>query len=358
MDKDYFKKLMTIGIFLALVVLTFFLVKPILLSIILGVILAFIFTPLYNWTNKKIKSKNISALLVCALLLFLIIIPLWFLTPLLVNQSIHIYLKSQQMDFVKPIKAIFPSLFSSETFSAQMGAIIYSFVNKITHSVMDSVSKLILNFPALFLQYIVVLFTFFFVLRDQNQLKDYVQSLLPYPKEIKRKLFKSSKEITNSVLYGQVIIGVIEGAVAGLGFFIFKVPNALTFTLLSVLAGIFPIIGTTIIWLPVMIYLLIAGNTFAAIGVLIFGLLSGIVDNVLKPIFISQRTNLNSLSILISMIGGIFLFGVIGIILGPLIFAYLLIVLEIYRDKKVPGPFTKELKGFPYSKKSSYNIFK
>jgi len=357
MDKIDFKKITAIGIFVTLLVLTFLLIKPILLSIVLGIILAFIFTPVYNWLNKKIKSENISAFLICLLLLILIILPLWFLTPLLVNQSIHLYLASQQMDFVKLVQGIFPSLFSSETFSAQIGTVIYSFVNKITHSLMDSVSNLILNFPTLFLQYIIVFFTFFFVLKDQTKFKNYIQSLLPFSNEIEEKLFKSSKGITASVLYGQVVMGVIQGIFVGLGFFIFKVPNALIFTFLAILVGIFPIIGTSIIWIPIMIYLFIAGNTFAAIGVLFFGVLSLIAENILKPIFISKRTNLNSLSILIGMIGGLFLFGIIGIILGPLILAYLFIILEIYRDKRIPGIFLEESKELEDSKKNSSKNF-
>ena len=143
-----------------------------------------------------------------------------------------------------------------------------------------------------------------------------------------------------SVIYGQVVIGIVQGLAVGLGFFIFKVPNALFLTLLASLAGIFPIIGTTIIWAPVVIYLLIAGNTFPALGVLVFGLISASIDNLARPVFVSKRTQMHSALVLIGMIGGLLLFGVIGVILGPLIIAYLLIVLEIYRNKRSPGIFT------------------
>ena len=105
---------------------------------------------------------------------------------------------------------------------------------------------------------------------------------------------------------------------------------------------IFPIIGTALIWIPVAIYLFVAGNPVSALGVVIFGLLSSLVENFYKPIFISRRTKLNSSIILIGMIGGLFLFGILGIILGPLILAYLLIILEIYRNKKLPDVFIQQ----------------
>ena len=336
-EENYFKKIVAAGILLFLIVLSFFLIKPILISIIFGAILAFIFLPVYRWINKYVKSKDLSAFLICILLLVLIIVPIWFMTPLVLSQSVEIYIASQQIDFVKPLENIFPSLFVSETFSKQIGLTVSSFVTGLTTSMMNSISEMIMNFPILFLQMVVALFVFFFVLRDKDKLMSYVKSLMPFSREVEKKLFKSSKDITISVLYGQVVIGVVQGIIAGIGYLLFKVPNALILIILTALAGIFPIIGTAIIWVPVAVYLLIAGNTFAALGVTIFGVLSSVLENFLKPVFISKRTKMNSSLVIIGMIGGLFLFGILGIILGPLVLAYLFIILEIYRNKKTPG---------------------
>jgi len=341
MEDIYFRKIMTSVILITLAVLSFLLVKPILLSIIFGILLAFLFTPVYNWFYKIIKSKNISAFLVCFLLILLIVLPLWFLTPVVIDQSIKIYISSQQMDFVKPIKSIFPAFFSSEEFSTEIGSIIHSFVTKSTNKLMNALSTLVLNFPTLFLQSIVVFFTLFFVLRDKEEMILYIKSLLPFSKEVEGKLFKLSKNITSSVIYGQIVIGIIQGLLLGLGLFIFNVPNTLILTLLACLAGVFPIIGVAIIWIPVVIYFLIAGNTFPAFGVIVFGLVSSSIDNVIRPIIVSKRTNMPSSLILIGMIGGLFLFGILGLILGPLILAYLLIILEIYRKKRTPSILTQ-----------------
>ncbi|MAH03489.1 hypothetical protein CMI39_01740 [Candidatus Pacearchaeota archaeon] len=344
MNEDYFKKIMTTIILLVLVVLSFLLLKPILMSIIVGIILAFIFNPVYNWVLKSTNSKNLSAGLICVLLILLILLPLWLFTPIFIEQSFEVYLASQQMDFVTPLKSIFPSLFASEEFSAEIGSVLYSFVTRITNSLVNLLSQLILNFPTLFLQLIVTFFTFFFVLKDKDELINYIQSILPFSKDVEKKLFESSKGITFSVIYGQVIIGMIQGLIVGLGFFIFKVPNALFLTLLASLAGIFPIIGTTIVWLPIAIYLFIAGNTFSGIGITIFGAISNIIDNIIRPAFVYQKTRMHPLLVLVGMIGGLFLFGILGFILGPLIIAYVLILLEIYRGNKSSGIFKSSLK--------------
>jgi predicted PurR-regulated permease PerM len=218
-----------------------------------------------------------------------------------------------------------------------MTNVIYSFVTRITNSVMTAFSDVILNFPTLALQLIVTLFVFFFTLRDGEKLINYVQSLLPFPKSVEKRLFKSTKEITYSVLYGQVVIGILQGLLAGVGFFIFGINNALFLTFLAAIAGILPIIGTALVWVPVAIYLIITGNIGAFIGVSIFGILSSIMENTIKPAFVAKRTNVNPVVILLGMIGGLLFFGILGIILGPLILSYLLIVLEVYRDKRVPG---------------------
>lgn len=337
MDDKYYSKI-TSGIILGLLlVLSFFLIKPFLLAILSSFILAFLFRPFYLKLNKKIKSKNLSATLICVFLLILIVIPIWFLTPILVNQSIQIFIASQNLDLVTPLKNLLPQLFETEVVSNGITTALYSFITKLTNSTMNIFSDLILNFPTLFLQFLVVLFVFFFSLKDGDSLVDYIKSLLPFSKETEKKLFKSTNDITYSVLYGQVVLGILQGLVAGVGFFIFGVDNALLLTLLACIAGILPIIGTAIIWIPVAAYLLISNHVGAFFGVLIFGLASTVFESVIKPAFVAKRTNVNSAVILIGMVGGIFFLGFLGAIIGPLILSYLLIILDLYRDKKIPG---------------------
>jgi predicted PurR-regulated permease PerM len=345
MEDVYFKKIITTIILATLVVMSFLLLKPILLSIISGLILAFIFMPVYDWMDSKIQKKNLSAILISLLLIFLIMVPIWFLTPILIDQSLKAFFAIQEIDFTKTLQSFLPSLFSSEEFSLEVASILRSFTSTSINSFTNYLSGIIINFPILMLQLFVVLVTFYFVLRDKEGLILYIKSLLPFSKEVENKLFKQTEGITKSVLYGQFVIGIVQGLIAGLGFFIFGVSNALILTLLACLAGILPIVGTSLIWVPVVVYLFIDGNSFPAIGIIIFGLVSTFIDNILKPVIVSHRTNVPMSIILIGMIGGYFLFGILGFILGPLILSYLLIILEIYRNKKIPGILIQEPAG-------------
>ena len=114
MDENLFRKITTIVILAVLILLTFFLLRPILMAVIFAIILAFIFTPVYNWLNKKIKHENLSGIIICILLVILIAIPVWFFTPIMLDQSLKIYYATQETDFVTPLKSVFPSAFASE----------------------------------------------------------------------------------------------------------------------------------------------------------------------------------------------------------------------------------------------------
>jgi predicted PurR-regulated permease PerM len=329
MSDEFFRKAVPLITAIALIVLAFVIIKPIAMAIILGILLAFIFSPVYTFVKKILKRKNLSAFLICLLLIVLIVIPLWYLAPIMINQSIKFYMASQEMDFVSSLQNFFPHFFQSDAFSNEVANALRTFMTKATNSLMNSLSSILLNIPKIILELIVVFFTFFFVLRDGDKLILYIKSLIPFSKDVENKLVKSTRDITLSILYGQVV-------------FVFKAPNAILLAVLAAFAGIIPVFGNVIVWLPVAIYFLIAGNTVAALGVTAFGLISILVETLIKPIFISKFTKLNSSIILIGIIGGMFVFGIFGVILGPLIFAYLLIILEIYRNKKLPDVFIQQ----------------
>lgn len=340
MDTDYFRKVITTVIIIGLVVLSLLVIKPIFIAVIAGVLLAFVFNPLYELVQKLTKSKNISAGLVCLFLFLLIFIPFWFLTPMIVDETFKIYLAAQKIDFAALLQNIFPSLFHSPEFAAQVSSITSSFISKTMNSILNGFSDLILNLPSVLLQVLVVSFTFFFVLRDKDEILDYIRGLLPFSKEIEKKVFESSKDITYSVLYGHVVIGLLQGIIVGVGFLIFSVPNALFLTLLACVAAVIPVLGAPFVWIPVVVYLFISGSNGAAWAIVIFGLFAGVIDNILRPLIISKRTKISTLLITLGMVGGLLFMGVFGLIIGPLILAYLLIILELYRDKKSASGIT------------------
>lgn len=342
MDAEYFRKMMTIGILGALIVLSFFLLKPILLSIIAGFILAFIFSPVYNLLHRRIKSKGAPAVILVLVLFTIIVLSIWFFTPMLIDESIKLYRASQQLDIVTPLKNLLPNFFKSSEFSSEVAAAIHSFVTNLTNSLMNYLSKILLDLPNITAQILVIFFTFYYALRDKNEIICYIKSLLPFSKDVEKRLFDSTKDITSSVLFGQVLIGLVQGIILGVGFFIFGVTNPLLLTVLAIFLCALPIIGPAFVGIPVAIFLLIGGNTISTIGILIFTAIASLSEHFTRPLFVAKRAKLHSGLVIIGMVSGFILFGILGFVLGPLILAYLIIIIEIYRNKSFPGVLIQE----------------
>lgn len=335
MDESFFRKIAAILILSVLLVLSFLLLKPILLSILVGFLLAFLFSPIYSKLYKLTKLKVIPALFICILLLAAIIIPIWLFTPTVINESMKLVESSQKLDIITPLRTIFPTLFSSESFSQQVASITQSFITKITNSIMNYISGIILNFPQILLQIFVILFIFFSTLIDKDRILNYIRSLLPFSKEVEKKLFDSTKDITFAVLYGYIIVGIVQGIILGSGFFIFGVQNPFLLTFLTIIVGVLPLVGPSIVGIPVAIGLLLIGSPISAFGILAFTLLSSLSEQLIRPLIVSKKAKLPNMVVLVGMIGGFLLFGILGFILGPLILAYLIIIIEVYRNKSV-----------------------
>jgi len=330
--KKNFQDLVTFALVIGLFVLAIIIIKPIALSIIFGVLLAYIFYPLYTWTLSKIKNENLSAFLICLGLIAVILVIAGLILNSLVNQAINFYLYMQNANLFNIIKDTFPSFLSSIEPSAGIMNSLNSFISTIISDFIKGFGDFILNFPKILLQLFIVIFIFFFSLKDGKKGIEYIRSLSPLKKEIQEKFFKQFKNVTYSVLIGQILVGALQGIIAGIGFFIFKVPNPLLLTLLAMFFGIIPLIGPWLVWVPADIYLFAAGRTGAGLGLLIYGLIiSSGIDTLVRSLIVSKKTQINPTIIIIGMIGGLLVFGILGLIIGPLVLAYVLLIIELYR---------------------------
>lgn len=354
MEEKTFKKVLVIVILIGLFILTFFMLRSIALSICSGFILAYVFTPLFKKLNKKIKSKNLSALIVLAGILILLIVPLIFIIPIAARQMIDSYAYLQGKDLTPVFKSIFPNLFSSPEVSADISAMISSLTSNLAGAFLSVFKDIMFNLPNLFLQGAVILFTFFFILRDHELLIGYINSISPLPKEYHKRLADKFKQVTNSVLYGHVIVGIIQGLVAGIGYLIFGVSGVLLLTFFTILVSMIPTIGAWLIWVPVDIYLFSSGHVNAGIGLLIYGVfIVSWIDNIVRPIIVSKLSKINSGLVLIGMLGGLYAFGIVGIVLGPLILSYLILITEFYKERGFKSIIVQECPKNPSTHEST-----
>ena len=211
----------------------------------------------------------------------------------------------------------------------------------IASSIFSYLVSLLQNLPTLILNLAVVLFVFFFALRDQESLKEFVSGISPFRKDKETVLVTRFKDITSSIIYGYIIVGIIQGLALGLGLLIFGVPKALTLTIFGTFASMLPMIGPWFIWVPVVIGMLISGKVGFAIAFGIYCLFFvSTIDNILRPYIVSRKTGISSVVVLVGMIGGLFVFNILGLILGPLILAYLILFLKAYKDGTLSDMFS------------------
>jgi len=337
MEDKEIKKYVIITLFILLAVLSFLIIKPIFLSVFIGLVLAYLFSPLYRLINKKITSKNISALIVILLFVILVSIPSVMLIRYAISNLDKIYSYiSSITDLEAFVKTTFPQLLNNPQIAVNLHAITASLSSKMVGFVSSTINNMFFNIIPILLNIAVSLFIFFVAMRDQEELKGYFISLSPFSKEYQKKFYEKFDQVTYSVIYGELIVGISQGIIAGIGYFICGVPHALLLTIITTLVAIIPIIGPWLVWMPVDIYLFLNGHTNSAIGLLIYGLfIINWVDTILRPVIVSKGTKMNSAIALIGMTGGLYVFGLMGLIIGPLILAYLILLIEAYKDKKI-----------------------
>ena len=335
------RRISVLLLILLLAVLVFFLVRPIILSVVGGLLLAYTFFPLYRLVKNKIKVKNIAAIIVCLLAIIIIIVPLYFLIPFMINQVFGLFKAAQDFNMDGFVRVIFPS--APDPFIIQMTVTLDSLVNKISSAVLNTLVDVFLEIPVIMFHFIIVAFVFFFALKDSDKLSEFTSALSPLNKNQEKKLIQQFKDITNSILYGQIVIGIVQGIVTGIGFYLFGIPNALILTVLAMIFSVIPVLGPFFLWIPATIYLFTTGNTVAATVFLIYNILIvSNIDNILRMYLVSKRTNLSEVIVLIGMIGGLFIFGVLGLILGPLILAYFITFLQAYKENTLSSLFSVE----------------
>jgi len=335
-----FKRLSILVVLGILAALSFIILWPILSAIVTGLILAYIFYPAYTKVFSLIKEKNISALIIVFLVIFFILLPLWFLLPFVAKQIFEIYLYVQNLNLFSFLTKIFPPLSQIEL-SKDFALSFNNFVTSITSKILSSASSILLNLPSFVLKLVVIFFVFFFGMRDAELFRDYIKTLSPFSKSTEKDFAKKFRDITNSVIYGFIVVGILQGILTGIGLFIFGMPNALLLTVLAIFAAIIPVIGAWVIWLPSSIYLLISGKIFLGVGLFIYGaLFVSWIDNIIRPYIVSKKTEIPTVIVLIGMIGGLIVFGMLGLIIGPLILSYLLLILDAYRKNKFPSLFS------------------
>jgi len=172
----------------------------------------------------------------------------------------------------------------------------------------------------------------FYFLKDGDKIMNYFKELLPFKEEVKNKFITRFKEITTGVIYGSIVVGIVQGIIAGIGYYLFGIEGTFVLTLISIFLSILPI-GSWPVWIPLVLNLMYNGESGRAIGLAFYGFfIISYVDNILKPYIVGNKIKLSPIIAVLGMLGGAMLFGFIGLFIGPIILSYLILFLDFYRS--------------------------
>lgn len=319
-----------------LLIFLYFLIRPIFLSILLGLVLAYSFNPVNKIIRSKIKNPTLSSTITCTIVSLIIFAVIWFLIPILIRQIIDSYLAIQNIDVFGNFEKLFPFLFASEQSASLFSGAYHTLISATTNNMVSKFTDLIVDIPTLLFKLLVVLIVFFFGLRDGDKILNILRDSLPFSKSITNRFIEKSRQVTFSVIFGRVIVGILIGGLIGIGFYFTGIKGALFLTVLAIISSIFPIIGPWIVWIPVVVGMFLANKFVAGLFLLLYcGILVTVIEHILHTVYVSHTSKIPTSLTLIGMMGGLIVFGVFGIILGPLIMAYLSVLFEIYSENKV-----------------------
>jgi predicted PurR-regulated permease PerM len=177
----------------------------------------------------------------------------------------------------------------------------------------------------------IMLYTMFFFFMDGKKLIDKILYYLPLEDQDERRMLDKFTSVTRATLKGTAVIGILQGGLAGAAFAVVGIDSAVFWGTIMAVLSFIPGIGTALVWVPAAIILAATGHAAKAIGLGVFcAAVVGSVDNLLRPILVGRDTQMHELMILFGTLGGIIMFGVVGIIIGPIVAALFVTVWEIY----------------------------
>jgi len=302
---------------------------PFMTYIVLAGILTYTLFPIYHFINQRTRRPSLSAGLCVVLALLVMILPTVYLVSELVDQLSGAY-STLQTDSLSQVGDYLNSLTNGrvdfqETLNSALDQVRQSIVG-LAPNILGSISELVLGLFIMF-------FVMFYGFREGQGFMTYLKALIPLESGLKDSLFHEMRTITQAVLYGQVLTAVIQGGLGGFGLLIFGVPNALFWGAIMMITAFLPVLGTPMIWVPAGVGLILDAKATRGIMLLIYGATIVMnIDNFLRPKLVSGRTNVHPVLILIGVLGGLRVFGFIGMLVGPLILAILVALIKFYEQ--------------------------
>ena len=317
--------------------------------------ISFLLYPVHAWLVAKLRGRaNLSAALLTLATLLILIGPLTALGAAFAAQVAELLQFAQRVtadhrtsEFadladVPVIGALLAWL--QQSFGVSLGQIqgwLVEGARTILQLLASLGGKIFLGALGTVVGFIFMMFILFFVIRDGQQMLATLRALIPLPPGHKARLFVHLASVTRAMVYGSGVTALVQGALISVAFAILGLPSPIVFGVLAALLALAPLVGPPVLWVPAVVVLASQERWYAAIFLVAWGVMVSTIDNVLRPILVSGRAEVGTLTVFIGVLGGVAAFGAIGLILGPLVLALVIALVRFtleVRQMEAEGP--------------------
>ncbi len=332
--------------FLALFLVSIFLlgrlIWPFISIIVLAAVLTGVFNPFYALLKRKMRA-SLASLLTCFLVFVLIFIPIVLFVGILSKEAYDLYLmaksavlkeeiqvlfeKSQILDRINPLLSRFDFTITGEELNkaiSEIGKSIGLFLYGQASAIASNIFKFVLNF-------FFMLLIMYFLLIDGDKMLSFIMDLSPLPDHQDQQLIQKFKDMAGAILVVNSLSGIVQGIFGGTVFALFGLKSPFMWGLIMAILAFLPILGIGVVFLPTAVYLFLSGRIPAAVFFIVAYIVVTVgIENFLKPKLVGQRVQMHVLLVFLSIMGGLKLFGILGIIYGPLVVTGFITLTDIY----------------------------
>lgn len=340
---ERFRKAFLLLLVVGITILFLVMVRPFVMSVFLAAVFAGLAFPLFVWLRERLRGRRrLAALATLAVLFFGVLIPITGFLAIVGNEAIQlaqgvpgwVQSQSQRLDELRTaIERWIPSIdrfLPDPQALAEQASSIAGGTGRMIMGSLASATRGTLNF---LLQIFILLYAMYFFLLGGPALLRQILYYIPLSAAEEERLLERFVSVTRATLKGSLLIGVIQGGIAGLAFWVAGVPAPAFWGTVMVVLSIIPAVGAGLVWVPAVGYLFLAGRPVAAVLLLLWcAVVVGTIDNFLRPRLIGRDARMADLLILVSTLGGIVFFGALGFIVGPIIAALFVTVWHIYGE--------------------------
>ena len=340
MNQDVVNKSVLLLLVLVISALFLSMIQQFLMAIFLAGVFVALTRPIFLYFERVFGGRSHwASLTTIVLLFFIVLIPLLVLLGIVVAQAIEVgqsvtpWIKqtmSEHGTFTEHLKALpfYDAILPYQQTILQKAG---QAVGAISKFLVDGLSAATVGTVHFVFMAFVMLYTMFFFFMDGNKLIEKMLYYLPLKSSDENRMLEKFTSVTRAMLKGTFLIGVMQGGLAGIAFMVAGIDNAVFWAAIMAVLSIIPGIGTALVWLPASIILMANGNVTSGVGLALFcGIVVGALDNVLRPMLVGKDTQMHELMIFFSTLGGIVMFGVMGLFIGPVIASLFITIWEIY----------------------------